>query len=135
MKIPNDVNKYAITNGVIKFAIKNDVIKFAITNDVIDKKVKTISCFLTRLRNSRPMFRACLGCLHFLGHLHFEVIFGNWLNDVCKLLADIEKKQTMSVKMVTFESCKIICSYFLKKYFILHIHNSWLLSQPSVKEV
>ena len=39
MKIPNDVNKYAITNGVIKFAIKNDVIKFAITNDVFDKKV------------------------------------------------------------------------------------------------
>ena len=58
--IKNDVIKYAIKNDVIKFAIKNDVIKFAITNDVIDKKVKTISCFKTRLRNSRSMFRACL---------------------------------------------------------------------------
>ena len=57
--IKNDVIKYAIKNDVMKFAIKNNVINFAITNDVIDKKVKTISCFLTRLRNSRPMFRAC----------------------------------------------------------------------------
>ena len=57
--IKNDVINYAIKNDVIKFAIKNDGIKFAITNDVIDEKVKTISCFLTRLRNSRPMFRAC----------------------------------------------------------------------------
>ena len=57
--IKNDVIKYAIKNDVIKFAIKKDVIKYAITNDVIDKKIKTISCFLTQLRNSCPMFRAC----------------------------------------------------------------------------
>ena len=51
--------KTGIKTDVIKYAIKNDVIKFAITNDVIDKKVQTIFCFKTRLRNSRSMFRAC----------------------------------------------------------------------------
>ena len=40
------------------YEITSDQLK--IKNDVIDKKVKTISCFLTRLRNSRPMFRACI---------------------------------------------------------------------------
>ena len=72
--IPNDV---FITNNDIKYAITNIVIKYAITNDVINKKMRIISCFKTRLCNSSLMFLDIKWfCFRDISPQHLVKVFG-----------------------------------------------------------